>query len=262
MKIFIDPGHGGSSIGATYKGRVEQDDCLKLALKVRDLLLQQKNVEVKMSRTWDTNPELEDRAADANAWGAGYFLSLHRNAFEPNKASGVEMWIYSGCATGGDTYNKAKIILDNVCKATGFKNRGIKNGAPSYKDFAVNKYTKMSSCLAEVGFIDSDSDNAIFDKKFNEMAVAIAKGIYEGNGGKWAEISTKTEEKAPAENDGYLYTVQVGAFSNRKNAEAYAEKIKKAGFDAFVTVKGDIDGDGKITSADSRLILRDAVGLD
>lgn len=260
MKIYIDPGHGGSSIGATYKGRVEQDDCLRLSLKVRDLLLQQKNVEVKLSRTSDTNPDLEDRAEEANAWGADYFLSIHRNAFEPNKASGVEMWIYSGCATGGDTYNNAKQILDAVCKATGFKNRGIKKGAPSYKDFAVNKYTKMSSCLAEVGFIDSDSDNAIFDKKFNEMAVAIAKAIYEDNGGKWAEISTKTEEKTPAENDGYIYTVQIGAFSNRDFAEAYAEKAKKAGFEAFVTIKGDVDGDGKITAADAREALNKAVG--
>lgn len=31
-----------------------------------------------------------------------------------------------------------------------------------------------------------------------------------------------------------LYRVQVGAFRNKKNAEAYAEKIKAAGFDAFI----------------------------
>jgi N-acetylmuramoyl-L-alanine amidase len=260
MKIFIDPGHGGSSIGATYKGRVEQDDCLRLALKVRDLLLQQKNVEVKMSRTGDTNPDLKDRAAEANAWGADYFISIHRNALAPNKASGVEIWIYSGCATGGETYNIAKKICDNICTATGFKNRGIKKGAPSYKDFAVNRLTKMSSCLAEVGFIDNDSDNAIFDKKFNEMALSIAKSIYEANGGKWAEIGTKTEEKTPAKNDGYIYTVQVGAFSDKKNAEAYAEKVKKAGFDAFVTVKGDYDGDGRITAKDAQNVLNKSVG--
>jgi N-acetylmuramoyl-L-alanine amidase len=39
MKIFIDPGHGGSSIGATYKGRKEQDDCLRLSLKIEEFLL-------------------------------------------------------------------------------------------------------------------------------------------------------------------------------------------------------------------------------
>lgn len=34
-RIFIDPGHGGGSIGSYYKGRKEQDDCLRLALEVK-----------------------------------------------------------------------------------------------------------------------------------------------------------------------------------------------------------------------------------
>lgn len=59
---------------------------------------------------------------------------------------------------------------------------------------------------------------------------------------------------------GVVYTVQVGAFSVKANAEAYAEKIKKAGFDCYVTVKGDVDGDGKITVADAQKILQKAVG--
>lgn len=263
MKIYIDAGHGGDSIGATYKGRIEQDDTLRLSLKIRDLLLTQKNVEVKLSRTGNTNPSLTARCNEANAWGADYFLSIHRNALSPNKALGVEIWVYSGCATGGDTYNKAKKILDNVCTATGFKNRGIKKGAPSYSDFAVNRQTNMSSCLAEMGFIDSDTDNSIFDKKFNEMALSMAKTVYEVNGGKWVD-NTKTEEKEPAKEEtksGIIYTVQTGAFSSRPNAEAMLAKVKKAGFkDAFIAVKGDMDGDGKITASDAREVLNKSVG--
>ena len=38
------------------------------------------------------------------------------------------------------------------------------------------------------------------------------------------------------------------------------EKAKKAGFEAFVTIKGDVDGDGKITAADAREALNKAVG--
>lgn len=264
MKIYIDAGHGGDSIGATYKGRIEQDDVLKLSLKIRDLLLTQKNVEVKMSRTGNTNPSITARCNEANAWGADYFISVHRNALAPNKASGVEIWVYSGCTTGGETYNIAKKICDNVCSATGFKNRGIKKGAPSYSDFGVNRQTNMSSCLAEMGFIDSDTDNAIFDKKFNEMALSMAKSIYEANGGKWAETGTNTEEKAPAEeqkNSGIIYTVQTGAFSIKANAEDMLKKVKAAGFkDAFIAIKGDMDGDGKITASDARDVLNKSVG--
>ena len=260
MKIYIDPGHGGSSIGASYKGRKEQDDCLRLSLAVRDNLLTQKDIEVKMSRTTDVNPKLSDRCAEANAWGADYFLSIHRNAFKPEAATGAENWVYSKVAKNGETYKQAEIILNHLCAATGYKSRGVKLGAPSYTDYAVNNLTKMSSCLLEIGFIDNTNDNTIFDSKFNEMAKEIAKGVYEANGGTWVEPVAKKEEVA--ENDGLTYIVQVGAFSIKKNAEDFAEKIKKAGFDAIVTVKGDMNGDGKITAADSREILRKSVGLE
>lgn len=37
-KIAVDAGHGGSDYGATYNGRAEKDDNLKLALAVGDIL--------------------------------------------------------------------------------------------------------------------------------------------------------------------------------------------------------------------------------
>ena len=261
-KIYIDPGHGGEAIGASYNGRKEQDDCLRLSLAVKAQLLTQKGVEVMLSREDDTNPDIMDRAKEANEWGADYFISIHRNAFTPNKAKGVEAWCYSKCAVGGATYNKAEKIVKEICAATDFVDRGVKLGAPSYADFGVNRYTEMSSCLLETGFVDSDSDNAIFDKQFDKIAKAIAKSIYESNVGKWVDKPTKTEEKTQAEEDGLVYLVQVGAFSKKANAEACVEKAKKAGFaDAFIAVKGDMDGDGKITAADSREVTRASVGL-
>lgn len=256
-KIYIDPGHGGSSIGATYKGRKEQDDTLRLAKRVRDYLVKQYVVEVKLSREGDTNPEIIARANEANAWGADYFASLHRNAFKPNQAKGVENWVYSKVSKTGATYKKAERILELICKATGFVNRGMRLGAPSYADFGVNSLTLMDSCLLEVGFIDSDEDNKTFDAKFDAMAQAIAQGLAEAVGAE------KTAPAAPAApQNKTLYRVQVGAFHSKENAEAYAAKVKAEGFDAFVTVAGDVDGDGKVTAADARTALRTSVGLE
>jgi len=71
--------------------------------------------------------------------------------------------------------------------------------------------------------------------------------------------------KEPAGTDaGTAYRVQIGAFANRANAEALASKAKAAGFDAAVVpvVRGDVDGDGKVTAADARAALRLATGLD
>lgn len=260
MKIYIDAGHGGSSIGATHKGRKEQDDCLRLALKVKELLLTQKDIEVKLSREKDVNPDIDDRCAEANKWGADYFCSIHRNAFKPNSATGAEVWLYSKVKKNGDTYTKAEKILELICAATGYKNRGVKLGAPSYTDFGVNRLTKMHSALFEIGFIDSDSDNVVFDEKFNDMAKAIAKGLYEVNGGKWVEV---VEEKKETEENGQIYYIQAGAYKDRKAAEEEAERISKLiGIKCFVGVKGDLDGDGKVTSADARLAMRSAVGLE
>lgn len=259
MKIYIDAGHGGNSIGAAYKGRLEQDDVLKLALKIKELLLQQPNIEVKLSRENSVNPELSARAEEANEWGADYFISLHRNAFAPNKATGAEVWVYSKVSKQGDTYKKAETILKNLCEATGYAYRGVKFGAPSYADYAVNMLTKMHSCLLEIGFIDNDKDNAIYDSKFDEMAEAIARGLVEAVGGTWKEIK-KAEAQEQPDSD-IIYRVQIGAFINKENAEAYAAKAKAAGFDAFVSIDCDIDGDGKITAADAREVLRASVSL-
>lgn len=252
-KIYIDPGHGGDSIGATYKGRVEQDDTLRLAKRVRDFL-KPYDVEVKLSREGNTNPEIILRANEANDWGADYFASLHRNAIGPNEAKGAEAWVYSKVSPTGETYKKAERVLDGLCKATGFVNRGVKRGAPSYSDFGVNSLTQMDSCLYEVGFIDSDEDNKTFDSKFDAMAQAIAQGL--------AEAVDAELKDAPKPESKTLYRVQVGAFYDKKNAEAYAAKARAEGFDAFVAVAGDVNGDGKVTAADARDALRQAVGLE
>lgn len=225
-KVYIDAGHGGNSIGSTYKGRKEQDDCLRLALAVGKLVEAQ-GVDVKYSRTTDVNPDLTGRCKEANAWGADYFISIHRNAFKPEQANGVEAYIYSKCKVGGSTYNKAKVIVGNVCAATGFKNRGVKLGAPSYTDFAVNRVTNMDSCLLECGFIDNTADNKIFDNKFFAMAEAIAKGLCAA-----VNVAYKPPEAAkPAD---AKYIVQVGAFSDKKNAEAMVATLKKKGVDAII----------------------------
>ena len=72
-----------------------------------------------------------------------------------------------------------------------------------------------------------------------------------------------------------LYRIQCGAYSIRKNAETLLKELKAKGFEAFIVeedtddniivkprIKGDIDGDGKVTASDARLALRAAVGLE
>lgn len=246
-KIYIDAGHGGDSIGASYKGRLEQDDVLKLALAVGKLLKTQPNVEVKYSRTTNTNPDLTGRCKEANAWGADYFISIHRDACAPNVAQGATAYVYSKVETDGVTYNKAKGIVDRLCSAAGFKNRGVKKGAVSYTDFAVNRVTNMSSVLLEVGFIDSDIDNKIFDDKFEDIALAIAKGLSAAVGEKFVIPGDVNEDgKVDITDARIILRYAVGLETMNDNIKAIA----------------DINGDGQVTVADAREVLRQAVGLE
>ena len=48
---------------------------------------------------------------------------------------------------------------------------------------------------------------------------------------RWAALHERITSES---NSSALYRVQVGAFSSRANAEAYMQKLKKAGFDGFV----------------------------
>lgn len=81
LKIFLDPGHGGTD--RKNKGpaglAVEADLNLKVALYLRDYL-QRAGAIVNMSRDRDTFISLDDRSRLANEWGADIFISIHHNA--------------------------------------------------------------------------------------------------------------------------------------------------------------------------------------
>lgn len=77
-----------------------------------------------------------------------------------------------------------------------------------------------------------------------------------------AQIKANEKTSAGDENSGVMYLVQVGAFHDPANAEALKTKLEAAGFDAVIKIAGDIDGDGKVTAADARAVLRKAIGLE
>lgn len=240
MKIFIDAGHGGSSVGAAYKGRKEQDDTLRLALRVKQLLLTQKGVEVRMSRETDTDISISERCSAANKWGANYFLSIHRNAAaKANTATGNEIWVVR--KANEKTQYKASVILDSLCKADSLKNRGVKLGAPSYDNFGVNSLTTMASALLEVGFINNQKDNKVFDSQFESIALAIAKGIMEAHS---KEFVLPCAVSGDANGDGKL--TQDDALLALKMAVGLEKKDMSA----------DINKDKKITPDDAAEILK------
>lgn len=170
-RIALDAGHGGSDPGAVYKGRQEKDDTLDLTLAVGDIL-KKNGIDVYYTRTTDEYETPFKKATDANNSGADLFVSIHRNSSEnPNQYSGVETLVYS------DTGLKAEVArnINNQLEDAGFKNLGV----DERKNLVVLKRTKMPAVLVEVGFINNDKDNYLFDEEFDSIAQAIADGILE-----------------------------------------------------------------------------------
>ena len=157
--------------GAVYKGRQEKDDTLDLTLAVGDIL-KKNGIDVYYTRTTDEYETPFKKATDANNSGADLFVSIHRNSSEnPNQYSGVETLVYS------DTGLKAEVArnINNQLEDAGFKNLGV----DERKNLVVLKRTKMPAVLVEVGFINNDKDNYLFDEEFDSIAQAIADGILE-----------------------------------------------------------------------------------
>lgn len=50
-------------------------------------------------------------------------------------------------------------------------------GVKARPDLVVLKRTKMPAILVEAGFLNSDTDNRLFDDNFEDIAQAIADGI-------------------------------------------------------------------------------------
>lgn len=153
--VCLDLGHGGYDPGAVGNGLREKDITLKIGNALAPLLVRN-GIAVCMTRTGDyapghlenrLNDELKQRVKISDSYPAKLFVAIHVNA---GGGTGEEVLV---CATGGNAEKAAKMMLNRVCAATGFYNRGIK---VQHDYVLVN--TDCPAILTENGFIDNPSD--------------------------------------------------------------------------------------------------------
>lgn len=169
--VVLDAGHGGSNPGATYNGRQEKDDALALALAIGPIL-EANGVNVYYTRDTDLYESPHQKAMEGNAVNADYFVSIHRNSSPyPNQYTGVESLVYN-------RYGEAARLAENIntrLEDVGFVDQGVNERT----NLVVLNRTEMPAVLLEVGFINTDADNQLFDERFRDIAQAIADGILE-----------------------------------------------------------------------------------
>ena len=221
-RLCFDYGHGGNDPGAIYRGRKEANDVLEVGKAVATTI-RNHGVTVDEIRSSDSTVNLSERSSYENRNNYDYFISFHRNAFEPEVAKGVETYTYTNCS------GKAKELAQKVQASlidVGFSNRGVKSA-----NFHVLRETKAPAILIEIGFVDNSGDNRIFDDNKDKIVMNISKAILEQLG-----IVYKEESVGNFNNEKTLYRVMAGSFSIRENADKQVQKLKAAGFDAAIII--------------------------
>ncbi len=166
--VVVDPGHGGSDVGAVGVGGLREKDVVFPISQQVAQILEQNGVQAVLTRQYDGTVELAPRTQMANRLNATLFVSIHANAAYRRGATGVETFYYQS------GYRLAQYIQNSILANFRMTNRGVKRAR-----FYVLRNTAMPSVLVETGFVTNDYDASILSNpsQRNLMAQAIAQGI-------------------------------------------------------------------------------------
>ncbi len=170
LTVVIDPGHGGGDPGAIGIGGLREKDInLTVSRRVQATLAAQ-GINVLMTRSDDSEVELEPRVVFADRADADVFVSIHSNSISLSRpdVSGLETYYYSS------GQRLAQTIHDNILQRTSLRDRGVRTAR-----FYVLVRTSMPAVLVETGFVTGSEDAARFrdPQALDVLADAIAAGI-------------------------------------------------------------------------------------
>ena len=219
-KIYISPSNQEANLYATG-GTNEKEQCHKIVRACYNYL-KTKGFNVKCTY----NDNMYERVSESNAFGADIHLAIHTNAtVNHNVTGGTQILLYS---LTGERKKVGEAVLNRLAPITPGKSAEKLIEKPSF--YEVNS-AKGITVYCECEFHDTKEGSEFIIKNTKIIGEAIAKGICD-----YYVISVEDNTKTD-ENKKTLYTVQVGAFSNKNNAEKYVEQLKKAGFDAIIVSK-------------------------
>jgi N-acetylmuramoyl-L-alanine amidase len=174
--VVIDPGHGGTDVGAIGIGGLRETNIvLPMALEVVRLL-QQQGLQVYLTRSDESREvDLPPRVALAERVNADVFVSIHANSINMSRPdiNGAETYYAPGSVAGAAL---GKTILNSILRSVNIPSRGMHPAR-----FYVIRKTSMPSTLIETGFVTGAQDAPkLGDPNFQkQMAAAIAQGIIE-----------------------------------------------------------------------------------
>lgn len=164
------------------------------------------------------NEALEKRVAEANAWGADLYYVAHTNA--SGKPDAKVHRSVTMCWSDADSKKKAAVI--------GKYRKSIEPHKVNVRtDLYEIRKTKMTCLYDELFFHDNPDDCQWFHSGgMEQMAEETVQAL--------CELLDVPYVPVPSASAPRLYRVQVGAYAEKSNATAMANRLKSAGFDAIV----------------------------
>ena len=171
--IAIDAGHGGKELGSVGPTQVpEKDINLAIALYLKNIL-EKKGAIVVLTREEDNFVGLYKRVEIANAHDADILISIHNNALP----DGQNPYVIHGTSTyyyHEQALDLANIVQNELLKATGFINHGVKHGS-----LVLTRPSMPMSILVEVGFMINpfEYEQLLVPNNQKAYAMAICDGL-------------------------------------------------------------------------------------
>jgi N-acetylmuramoyl-L-alanine amidase len=207
--VALDPGHGGTNLGAAglRPGLYEKRVTLEIARRMRRRLAADHGIKVVLCRDADVLVPMRARVRCANEAGARLYISLHANASPEVKRGsqhGFELYVLPASqveedaeaaaisapddadaawsahrvrATAAESLAAARRIEWQLSDALGAdRDRGIKQSGAMLD---VLQGLKMPAVLVEVGFIDNDEEGRMLgtEEGWEALAAALAKAV-------------------------------------------------------------------------------------
>lgn len=222
-RIYVSPSNQVYNTYATGNTN-EKEQCHKIA-KACVKYLENKGFSVKCTY----NDDMYERVRESNSFGADLHVAIHTNATaKHNVTGGTQILLYN---LSGERKKVGQAVFSRLAPLTPGKSAERLIEKPDF--YEINS-AKGTTVYVEAEFHDTKEGSDFIRKNTKAIGEAIAKGICDYYGVSVAEkTETNKENNAPSK-DETLYSVQVGAFRSKKNAESYIKKLKKAGFDGII----------------------------
>ncbi len=193
--VVVDFGHGGSDDGAVgYKG-VKEKDITRAVGKRLIRLLQQRGINVRVTRKGDETVLLDERTKKANRFeNAVLFISLHANSSQNRKVLGIETFCIDPLLfsyphqQSKDRFSQLPVCL-NSCHCADMVHSHLMRTINSFDKNSIDRKVKRAvsqvllgaqipAILVELGFVTHAHESQLLqDSSYQQL---LAQGIAQG----------------------------------------------------------------------------------